>query len=214
MIKFLLSFVICFCINVFYSQVEPLNIDIVRGSYGTPHIFAKTDKETAYGLAWAHAEDDFKTIQQTFLPVKNSLGKYLGKDGAMLDYVIQLLRCEETVDAHYDDLSPEVINVIEGYVEGINAYALNHPEEILVKNTFPISVKEYLVGFHLVIHFFSDAGDVIRDLFGNKDFFTYRFYFNKYRFKWFCFQKSKNERWKYIFKRKYTSTIRRSICLV
>jgi len=157
-----------FFVELSYSQVEPLNIDIVRGPYGTPHIFAKTDKETAYGLAWAHAEDDFKTIQQTFLPVKNALGKYLGKDGAMLDYVIQLLRCEETVAAHYDDLSPAVINVIEGYVEGINAYALNHPEEVLVKNTFPISVKEYLVGFNLVIHFFSDAGDVIRDLFGNK----------------------------------------------
>ena len=55
-----------FSINLAYSQVEPLNIDIVRGPYGTPHIFAKTDKETAYGLAWAHAEDDFTTIQQTF----------------------------------------------------------------------------------------------------------------------------------------------------
>ena len=129
-----------FFVELSYSQVVPLNIDIVRGPYGTPHIFAQTDKETAYGLAWAHAEDDFKTIQQTFLPVKNALGKYLGKDGAMLDYVIQLLRCEETVAAHYDDLSPAVINVIEGYVEGINAYALNHPEEVLVKNTFLIKV--------------------------------------------------------------------------
>ena len=125
-----------------FSQVNPVNIDIVRGEYGTPHIFAKTDKEAAYGLAWAHAEDDFKTIQQTFLPVKGYLGKYLGKDGAMLDYVIQLLRCEQTVEAHYKDLSPEVIKVIQGYVEGLNAYALKYPEEVLVKNTFPISVKK------------------------------------------------------------------------
>ena len=151
-----------------FSQVNPVNIDIVRGEYGTPHIFAKTDKEAAYGLAWAHAEDDFKTIQQTFLPVKGFLGKYLGKDGAMLDYVIQLLRCEQTVEAHYKDLSPEVIKVIQGYVEGLNAYALKYPEEVLVKNTFPISVKNYLVGFNLVIHFFSDAGNVVKDLFKNK----------------------------------------------
>ena len=108
-----------------FSQVNPLNIDIVRGKYGTPHIFAKTDKETAYALAWAHAEDDFKTIQQTFLPVKGALGKYLGKDGATLDYVIQLLRCKETVDNHYHDLSPEVLKVIEAYVEGLNTYALS-----------------------------------------------------------------------------------------
>ena len=150
-----------------FSQVNNLNIDIVRGKYGTPHIFAQTDKETAYGLAWAHAEDDFKTIQQTFLPVKGALGKYLGKDGVTLDYIIQLLRCKETVDFHYHDLSSEVIKVIEGYVEGLNAYASRHPKEVLVKNTFPISVKDYLIGFNLVIHFFSDAGNVIKDLFTN-----------------------------------------------
>ena len=38
----------------------------------------------------------------------------------------------------------------------------------MVKNTFPISVKDYLVGFNLVIHFFSDAGNVVKDLFKNK----------------------------------------------
>ena len=56
------------------AQLNPDSIDIVRGEYGTPHIFAKTDKEVAYGLAWAHAEDDFKTIQETFLPSKYMMG--------------------------------------------------------------------------------------------------------------------------------------------
>ena len=152
----------------FSAQINPEKIDIVRGKYGTPHIFADTDKQTAYGLAWAHAEDDFKTIQQTFLPVKGYAGSYLGKDGASLDYAIKLLKCDQTVNNHINDLSIEVIKVIEGYVEGLNAYAKKYPNEVLVKNTFPITVKEYLIGFNLVIHFFSDAGDVLRNLFNNK----------------------------------------------
>ena len=45
------------------SQINPNNIDIVRDEYGVPHIFAETDAEVAFGLAWADAEDDFKTIQ-------------------------------------------------------------------------------------------------------------------------------------------------------
>ena len=113
---FILSFnVFYFCIN---AQINPEKIDIVRGRYGTPHIFADTDMEAAYGLAWAHSEDDFKTIQQTFLPVKGYLGKLLGKDGAVLDYVFQLLKCKENVEKHYGDLSPEVIKVVQGYVSG------------------------------------------------------------------------------------------------
>ena len=47
-----------------YSQINPKNIDIVRDQYGIPHIFAKTDAELSYGLAWANAEDDFNTIQE------------------------------------------------------------------------------------------------------------------------------------------------------
>ena len=47
-----------------YSQINPKNIDIVRDQYGIPHIFAKTDAELAYGLAWVNAEDDFNTIQE------------------------------------------------------------------------------------------------------------------------------------------------------
>mgnify|MGYP005737136035 FL=1 len=74
--KYFLYLYVFFSPILLLCQVNPTKIEIVRDSFGTPHIFAKTDKETAYGLAWAHAEDDFKTIQQTFLPVKSSLGKF------------------------------------------------------------------------------------------------------------------------------------------
>ena len=48
-----------------FAQINPENIKIVRDKWGVPHIFAKTDPEVAYGLAWANAEDDFKTMQLT-----------------------------------------------------------------------------------------------------------------------------------------------------
>ena len=42
------------------AQINPKNITIARDSFGVPHVFAKTDAEVAYGLAWAHAEDDLR----------------------------------------------------------------------------------------------------------------------------------------------------------
>ena len=45
------------------GQIDASKIDIVRDEYGVPHVFAATDAEVAYGLAYAHSEDDFKTIQ-------------------------------------------------------------------------------------------------------------------------------------------------------
>jgi acyl-homoserine-lactone acylase len=37
------------------AQINPEHIQIVRDKWGVPHIFAKTDPEVAYGLAYAHA---------------------------------------------------------------------------------------------------------------------------------------------------------------
>ena len=43
------------------------NVKILRDTYGVPHIFGHTDADAAYGLAYAHSEDDFLTIQQVLL---------------------------------------------------------------------------------------------------------------------------------------------------
>lgn len=156
---------ISICAN---AQIDINQIDIYRDSFGVPHIYANTDQEVAYGLAWAHAEDDFKTIQNTFLPAKGLMGMHAGKDGVVMDYLIELLRCRETAEKHFSDLSDEVLRVIEGYVAGINSYAKEHPDEVLVKHSFPITVMDYLTGYNLIIHFFSDTGDIIAKLFSNK----------------------------------------------
>ena len=151
-----------------YGQIDPGKIEIVRDNYGVPHIYASTDAEVAYGLAWAHAEDNFKTIQETFLPAVGKLGLLKGKDGAVLDYVTRLLRCREAAKNNIEELSPEVLAVIKGYVDGINAYANAHPNEVLVKKSFPLTVLDYLTGYNLVIHFFSDSGETLQSLFGDR----------------------------------------------
>ena len=38
-----------------------------------PHIFGNKDEDTAYGLGYAHAEDDFKTIQDILIAARESL---------------------------------------------------------------------------------------------------------------------------------------------
>ena len=81
-IFFLLSLLICFFVDSQNIQTE--NIQIVRDIYGVPHIFGKTDADAAYGLAWAHAEDDFLSIQENVLPSKGLAGSVLGKEAYYL----------------------------------------------------------------------------------------------------------------------------------
>ena len=72
-------FFFLFTSNSIIAQVNPNNIEIVR-EYGTPHIFGQTDEEVAFGLAWAHAEDDLKQFKKHFLPSKSLMGHYQGKE--------------------------------------------------------------------------------------------------------------------------------------
>ena len=94
------------------------------------------------------------------------MGLFSGKEGVIMDYLAALLRCKKTAENHYSDLSDEVLLVIEGYVNGINAYAKSHPKEVLVDNTFPMTVMDYLTGYNLVIHLFSDTGKYTRGIIG------------------------------------------------
>ena len=143
----------CITLSVFSQRskeyadpfIDPSQINIVRDVYGVPHIFAHTNAEVAYGLAWAHAEDDFETIQKCFLASKSMLGQYMGRDGAKIDYVVHLLRVRDLVDQKYEsDISDEFKNVLTGYCSGFNDFAASHPKEILEKKCFPVTPKDLL----------------------------------------------------------------------
>jgi acyl-homoserine-lactone acylase len=112
---------------------------ILRDAWGVPHIFGQTDADAAYGLAYAHAEDDFLTIQKALLAVRGQLASVDGADAAPLDYVVQLLRVWDTVHAKYaTDLQPETRAILEAYADGLNVYAATHPRETL-PGLFPVT---------------------------------------------------------------------------
>ena len=61
------------------------DVEIVRDEFGVPHINGKTDADTAYGLAYAHAEDDFSTIEDVVAMTRGRYGALVGSDGAKVD---------------------------------------------------------------------------------------------------------------------------------
>lgn len=161
--------VLFFCSFAIYSdaqKIDPTSIDIVRDSFGVPHIFANTDAEVAYGLAYAHAEDDFKTIQLGFLSGRSLLGIYKGKEGATIDYIAYLLRCQQTVAEKYEsDISPEYKKVLQGYCDGFNAYANNHRDEVLVKKLLPLTPKDMLAYSMLQLSISSGADKALTQIY-------------------------------------------------
>lgn len=160
--------VVCLAISLqSQAQINPSKIDIIRDKYGVPHIFGKTDPEVAYGLAWAHAEDDFETIQQSLMAGKAMLAQYQGKKGASIDYIVHLLRIPELVEERYEtDLAPDFKKLLEGYSAGLNAYAAKHPKEVLLKKIFPVTPKDMVQYSVLQLCVLSGADKALAAIFG------------------------------------------------
>lgn len=165
--KKFLPFLLLFTLHA-SAQINPANITIARDSFGVPHIFAPTDPEVAYGLAWAHAEDDFNTLQLVVLSGKAQLGKVLGKKGAEADYVVNLLQCRQVVEEQWNTLSPDFLALIKGYVAGLNDYAKTHPEEIRFKKAFPFSEKEYITAVVFSVAIFCGVEQALPQILGEK----------------------------------------------
>ena len=162
-----LSFFLIF--SQLFAQINPEAITIARDQWGIPHIMAKTDAEVAYGFAWATAEDDFKSMQMVLLAIKGLLGQHLGKEGAIVDVAVHILGVHKIVEERYEkDLSPEFRKVIEAYVAGVNAYAAQHPKEVLEKKAFPIHGKDLIKGYVFSMTQLTGVTRSLRQILGGK----------------------------------------------
>jgi acyl-homoserine-lactone acylase len=158
---------LCFY-NVF-SQINPDKIDIVRDKFGVPHIFSKTDAEVAYGLAWAHAEDDFETIQIGYLAGNNLLSKHLGNVGLGADFISQFIGSEDLFESKYNsDISSEYKNIVKAYASGLNSYAREHPDEVFVEDLFPVNEKKMMRYAQLQLFISSNGDKWVSNIIDNK----------------------------------------------
>ena len=51
---------------------------IIRDSFGVPHIYGKRNADVAFGLAYAHAEDDWKNIEEVVRASRGTLSEIVG----------------------------------------------------------------------------------------------------------------------------------------
>ncbi len=143
--------------------------EIVRDEFGVPHIYGRTDADVAYGVAIAHAQDDFFTLQDVFAMSRGRYGAIAGEDGAQVDYVYHLLDARGTADRHYDSLPADTRALFEAYATGLNQYAQRHPGEIKLARLFPINGKDVAAGFALRQPFFFGLNNIIAPLVAGED---------------------------------------------
>jgi acyl-homoserine-lactone acylase len=146
------------------AKAARYDVRIRRDSWGVPHILGRTDADVAFGLGFAHSEDDFATIQDVSLATRGDLAASAGPKGAVTDYLVHLFRVWETVDARYEkDLPADFRRVAEAYADGVNLYAAQHPDQVKA-GFLPLTGKDVVAGFVFKTPFFYGLDSVLRKL--------------------------------------------------
>ncbi|MBS3809363.1 MAG: penicillin acylase family protein, partial [Desulfobacterales bacterium] len=155
-------------LETFRDLGKKYDVEILRDKWGVPHVFGKTDADTAFGIAYAHAEDDFVTIQGTLLASRGMLATELGLKGAPNDYMVQLLNIWDTINEKYEkNLSPETRAICRAYAEGLNYYASLHPDQAN-EQLYPARGKDVAAGFVHKVPLFFDMDQTLKLIFNSE----------------------------------------------
>lgn len=151
-------------INFYLEKANSYKAEITRDVWGVPHVFGETDADAAFGLAYAHAEDDFKNIAENMYLYRAQMGLKDGPSGAVQDYLIKVLKIRERIDANYStDVDENVRKIIEAYASGINYWMIKNPDNDF-NHFFPVTEKDIVAGFAIQNLFFSGVVSSIEKL--------------------------------------------------
>lgn len=143
------------------------DVEIIRDNWGVPHIFGVTDNDAAFGLAYAHAEDDFETIQETVAATRGVLARYKGAAAAPTDYLIELLNVWDTIDEQYEsDVPADVKAYAQAYADGLNLYASENLDQTWA-GLAPFKPQDIFAGSIFRTPFFYGFDETLLDIYND-----------------------------------------------
>tara|TARA_R110002094_G_scaffold43283_3_gene55455 strand:- start:3962 stop:6337 length:2376 start_codon:yes stop_codon:yes gene_type:complete len=109
------------------------DVEIIRSSFGVPHITAGDFASLGYGEGYAAAEDHICNIGHSLLTARGEMARYLGagadKANVASDAVVAALGIQSQAVAALSRQDSDNRAWLRGYADGYNRYLAEHPEQ-------------------------------------------------------------------------------------
>jgi penicillin amidase len=110
------------------SAASPAPVTIYRDTYGVPHIYAKTDAGTVFGLMYAQSEDNFPQLESDYIFLLGRSAEVDGVAGIANDISARAWESEKRSRDQYQHASPQLRALCDAFAAGINYYLETHPQ--------------------------------------------------------------------------------------
>lgn len=104
------------------------SVTIYRDTYGVPHVFGRTDASTAFGFAYAQAEDNFWRVEENFIWALGRASELYGEETLNEDRLNHALEIPRLAREEYARLDRHMRVLCDAFAAGFNYYLARHPE--------------------------------------------------------------------------------------
>ena len=95
-------------------------LTIRRDRWGIPHVDAGSARDAWFGLGFCHAQDRAFQLELLLRVGSGTLADLIGRDGVPIDRMSRRLGFRRTALAQLEVIGPDVREVLDAYVSGIN----------------------------------------------------------------------------------------------
>jgi penicillin amidase len=103
-------------------------VTIYRDTYGVPHVFGRTDASTAFGFAYAQAEDNFWRVEENFIYALGRASELYGEKTLDEDRLNHALEIPRLAREEYARLDAHMRSLCDAFAAGFNYYLAHHSD--------------------------------------------------------------------------------------
>ena len=108
-------------------QQQAQRVQIIRDTWGVPHIYGQTDADAVFGLLYTQCEDDFDRVETNYLDAIGRLAEVEGEKELYHDLRARLFMDTTQAAAIYRKSPPDLKKLLEAFADGTNYYLTTHP---------------------------------------------------------------------------------------
>lgn len=111
-----------------FRDDQSQRVTIYRDAWGVPHLYGETDGDAAFGLAYAQAEDNFTQLELNYISALGRSAELFGERTLLADWVLHSFEVVELSKRDYENASPNIKALLDGYAAGLNHYLAKNPD--------------------------------------------------------------------------------------
>ena len=122
-----------FCQHISQKKIErwkqeAQRVNIIRDSWGVPHIYGKTDADAVFGLLYSECEENFKKVEENNLEMLGRLAEVYGRQQVYNDLQMKLIYDTVKAISDYKNSPAWLHKLCDAATDGVNYYLYKHPE--------------------------------------------------------------------------------------